>query len=159
MTSPTGTTSGGTPSVSVPLLTPTPTPAPPVSYEAESDLNTLTEGATVLKCPKCSGMEKVGYIGLDYNTHTNGTLQFNNIYKSIGDKYELTIYYILSGIDVPTEYTSVNDGPAMAFNVPNTANTKVVGTLTLIVSLNAGNNTIEFSNPTADAPDIDRIIV
>jgi serine/threonine protein kinase len=159
--SPTGTTSGETPSVSVPLLTPTPTPilTPPVSYEAESDLNTLTEGATVLKCPKCSGMEKVGYIGLDYNTHTNGTLQFNNIYKNIGDKYELTIYYLLAGIDVPTEYISVNGGPATAFNVPSTANSKVVGTLTLIVSLNAGNNTIEFSNPTADAPDIDRIIV
>jgi transcriptional regulator with XRE-family HTH domain len=157
MATPTRATSGGTPSVSLP--SPTPAPTPLASYEAESVLNTLADGATVLKCPRCSGREKVGYIGLNYNIKINGILQFNNIYKNSGGKYKLTIYYLLSGIDVPTGYMSVNGGPAVGFNVPSTANGKVVGTLTIMVSLNAGDNTIEFSNPSACAPDIDRIVV
>jgi len=143
----------GTPSVSLPL------PTPLASYEAESVLNTVAGGATILKCSTCSGGEKVGYIGRDYNTHTNGTLQFNNIYKNVGGTYELTIYYLLSGIDMPTGYMSVNGGLAVGFNVPSTANAKIIGTLNITVSLNAGNNTIQFSNPSIDAPDIDRIVV
>ncbi len=53
---------------------PRPTPGTCVSYEAESDNNTLTGSAFVLSCPTCSGGEKVGYVG-----NNSGTLQFNAI--------------------------------------------------------------------------------
>ena len=55
-----------------PTTTPTPTPAAScarptpgvcVSYEAESDDNTLTGSAFILSCPTCSGGLKVGYVG------------------------------------------------------------------------------------------------
>ncbi|HEX3641204.1 MAG TPA: hypothetical protein VHV10_07930, partial [Ktedonobacteraceae bacterium] len=130
----------------------------PVSYEAESPWNTLAGGAIMLGCPSCSGAERVGYIGWDGNTHTNGTLRFNNIYKNIGGKYELTIYYLMAGIDAPKEYMSVNGDPGIGFNLPRTGK-DIVGTFTITVSLKTGNNTIEFYNLSVTAPDVDRIVV
>lgn len=40
-----------------------------------------------------------------------------------------------------------------------TGSFSTVGTLTIMLALSAGSNTIEFSNPSAYAPDFDRIIV
>ncbi|HWS83641.1 MAG TPA: hypothetical protein VN207_05220 [Ktedonobacteraceae bacterium] len=145
----TGTASGGTVDTSASL---------PVSYEAESPWNTLAGGTIMLGCPSCSAGERVGYIGWDGNTHTNGTLQFNNIYKNIGGKYGLTIYYLMAGIDATKGYMSVNGDPGIGFNVPRTAK-NIVGTFNITISLKTGNNTIEFYNPSASAPDVDRIVV
>lgn len=122
------------------------------SYEAESGDNTLIGGARVYKCSRCSGRKKVGYIG------TRGILQFNNISKQSAGNYLLTIYYI-DGSGKRTLYLNVNGGSAIALHMPNTGNWSVVGSFNIPVSLNAGYNTIEFFNPSAYAPDIDRIVV
>ncbi|HTD20453.1 MAG TPA: hypothetical protein VK667_13090 [Ktedonobacteraceae bacterium] len=53
----------------------------------------------------------------------------------------------------------VNGEPAIVLNAPRTNNWHVVGTLSVTVHLHADNNTIEFSNPSANGPDLDRIIV
>jgi hypothetical protein len=145
----TGTASGGNADTSA---------SSPVSYEAESPWNTLAGGAIVLGCPSCSGGERVGYIGWDGNTHTNGTLRFNNIYKNSGGKYGLTIYYLMAGIDTAKEYMSVNGDPGIGINLPRTGK-NIVGTFTITVSLKTGNNTIEFYDLWSTAPDIDRIVV
>src|SRR6516225_3866517 len=53
---------------------PRPTPGICVSYEADSENNTLTGSAFVLSCPTCSDGFKVGYVG-----NNSGTLQFNAV--------------------------------------------------------------------------------
>jgi serine/threonine protein kinase len=144
------------------VLSPSPTPTPQ-SYEAEASQNTLTGDATILGCgtgaSACSGGYRVGYIGLNTANNEMGNLQFNNINKSISGNYTLTIHYLMVGSDTLTGYMSVNGGPAEIVNFPSLANGDVTGTASITISLKAGNNTIEFSNPSTFAPDIDRIVV
>jgi hypothetical protein len=54
---------------------------------------------------------------------------------------------------------SVNGGAPQTVSFTPTGSFDTVGTVTLPLQLTAGNNTIEFANPTAYAPDFDRIIV
>ena len=53
----------------------------------------------------------------------------------------------------------MNGGPPQTVAFTPTGSFDTVGTVTLPLQLTAGNNTIEFANPTAYAPDVDRIIV
>jgi len=151
-----------TPTVST-LGSPTPaaiiSPATPTSYEAEASQNTLAGGAHVIDCKGgvCSDGARVGDIGL--NAGTVGTLRFNNINKESSGQYTLTIDYLIAGSDQLTLDVSVSSGPAIALNVAATANGDTIGTASITVNLHAGNNTIEFSNPSTPAPDIDRIVV
>jgi DNA-binding MurR/RpiR family transcriptional regulator len=68
-------------------------------------------------------------------------------------------YYVIAGKDKLTMYISVNGESAAVLTVANTANGNTIGTASITANLHAGNNTIEFSNPSAIAPDIDRIVV
>src|SRR5579859_498351 len=140
---------------STPTLTPTPTPNPgTTSYEAESSANTLAGGAKVGSCSACSGGQKVRFVG------KGGTLQFNNVSKSAAGSYTLTIYYV-DGDAGRAANMSINGGTAtsITFHGTNDGNWNFVQSLTVTVNLNAGNNTILFSNPSAFAPDFDRITV
>jgi hypothetical protein len=141
------------------ITTPTtlPIPTASTSYEAEAPGNTLAGGAIVARCSVCSGERRVAYIGL--NDGIVGTLQFNNITKNVSGQYTLTIYYIIAGSDKLALYISVNGGPEEVLNVASTANGDTIGIASVAISLHAGNNTIEFSNPSDPAPDIDRIVV
>ena len=133
--------------------TKTNTPAGGVtSYEAESGSNTLAGGAVTAACSACSGGNKVGYVG-----NNAGTLQFNGVSAATAGNYTLTIYY-LSGATRSAQL-SVNGGSAVTLNFASLGNWTTVGTLTTTVSLNAGSNTIKFSNATGWAPDFDRITV
>jgi hypothetical protein len=125
-----------------------------VSYEAESSANTLTGGALILACSACSGGEKVGDIGRP------GTLQFNGIQASSAGTATITISYA-DGDAGRSAQMSVNGGATttVTFHGTNNGNWNVVQNLTLSVALNAGSNTLKFSNATARTADIDRITV
>ncbi|NOV04807.1 DUF4832 domain-containing protein [Paenibacillus planticolens] len=150
---------GSTPTptpTATPTSTPTPTPTPtPISqsYEAEASANTLAGSAAVSSCPTCSGGNKVGYVG-----NNNGTLQFNNVNVTSAGTYTLKIDY-LNGDSSRSASMSVNGGTAVSLNFPSSGGWTTVGTLQTTVSLQAGNNTIKFSNATAYAPDFDRITI
>ena len=128
------------------------TPITPISYEAESSTSTLTGGATVSSGSNCSGGSKVGYIG-----NNNGTLQFNNVSANSTGTYNLSIYY-LSG-ENRSVYMSVNGGTGVLVEFSSLGDWTTVGSKTVTVNLNSGNNTIKFYNNSAWAPDIDRIVV
>jgi len=134
-------------------ITPTPTPTPG-SYEAESSANTLGGRAVVVACSTCSGGAKVGNVG------KGGTLQFNNVQVSSTGTHTVTISYI-DGDAGRTAQMSVNGGAAttVTFHGTNNGNWTTLQSITLPVQLNAGNNTIQFSNASASAPDFDRIMV
>ncbi len=127
--------------------------APPLatSYEAESPASTLAGGAAVQSCPACSGGAKVGFVG------NGGMLTFSNINAASAGTYQVTIVYC-SG-DARPAMVSVNGGTPQALSFASTGSFSATGTMTVPLALAAGNNTIEFGDPTAYTPDLDRIIV
>lgn len=121
------------------------------AYEAETASNTLAGGAVVSTCASCSGGSKVSYVG-----NNLGTLQFNGVSASSAGAATLTISY-LNGEASRSAQISVNGGTATTLTFPSTGGWSTVGTLQTQVQLNAGNNTIKFSNSTGWAPDFDKI--
>jgi hypothetical protein len=119
------------------------------SYEAEAATNTLSGGARVLSCSGCSGGSTVGYVG------NGGVLTFNDISANATGAYALTIAYA-SGEDRYANM-SVNGGAGSLLRFASTGSFTTVGKLTVTVNLNAGNNTIAFSNTSGWGPDFDRI--
>jgi Alpha-galactosidase, CBM13 domain len=132
---------------------PRPTPGTCVSYEAESDNNTLTGSAFVLSCPTCSGGEKVGYVG-----NNSGTLQFNAIGIVVPGRQSVTISYT-NGDAVRYALLSVNGDQGFPLTFPSTGSFQTVGSIQTTVVLNTGCNTLEFYNPIVGSwtPDFDRI--
>jgi hypothetical protein len=122
------------------------------SYEAESSANTLAGGAVVASCSACSGGQKVGNVG------NGGTVKFNNVNVSSAGTYILNIAYV-DGDAGRSAQMSVNGGTATTLNFAgtNTSNWNNVQSLAVPVMLNAGNNTIQFSNSSGWAPDFDRV--
>jgi len=134
------------------------------TYEAESSANTLSGSAAVETCSFCSGGKDVGYIG-NGTSGSNGTLQFNNINVSTAGSHQLVISYVngdSSTYGIGTSRTasiSINGGTAFTVSFPATGDWNEVVTNTIMINLNAGNNTIKFSNSSAWTPDIDKIDV
>jgi hypothetical protein len=129
----------------------TPPPPGPTSYEAESPANTIAGGARISSCSTCSGGKKVGYVG------SGGTLTFNGVSAPSDGTYNVTIAY-LDG-QGRQAYVSVNGGPGQLLQFTSTGDFNTLGTMTIPLHLNSGSNTIEFANPSAYAPDFDRILV
>jgi hypothetical protein len=126
-------------------------PALATSYESESPANTLAGGAVVQSCSTCSGGAKVGYVG------EGGTLTFNDINVSSAGTYRVTLVYCTDG--VRPAIVAANGGTAQTLSFPSTGSFSTTGVLTVSLALNAGNNTIGIGDPSAYAPDFDRIIV
>jgi hypothetical protein len=131
--------------------------APPAdtgtSYEAEAAANTRNGAAVVQGCSGGSGGQCVGFIG----NGSNNWLQINNINVSTAGSRTIRIYYPNADSNYRNASISVNGGSAVTVKFPPTDN--VVRSIGITVNLNAGNNTIRFSNSSAYAPDIDRITV
>jgi chitodextrinase len=122
-------------------------------YQAESPANTLAGGAIVQACSACSGGQKVGYIG------NGGALTFNQVTASSAGSHTLTVYYVDGDAGRSATVTVNGTATTVAFHGTNDNNWNAVQSLTLTVTLNSGSNTIEFSNPSGYAPDIDQITV
>ena len=120
-------------------------------YAAASPANTLGGYAAVASCSTCYGGEKVGYIGLE------GTLTFNNVTVPTAGTYTVTIVYC-DGSGRQSD-VSVNGGAAQLLSFTPTGSFTTVGAKTISLSLAAGDNTIEFDNPTDWAPDLNEIVV
>jgi hypothetical protein len=138
-----------------PTPTRTNTPSSGVtSYEAEASGNTLAGGAVVAACGTCSGGNKVGYVG-----NNAGTLQYNGVSAATAGSYTLTMYYLNGDTAARNATISVNGGTGTNISFPVTGSWTTVGSVNTTISLNAGSNTIRFSNATGWAPDFDRITV
>jgi archaellin len=122
-------------------------------YEANASANVLAGGAVAQSCSACLDGYKVGYLG------DGGTLTFPDVTETNAGSYTMTIYYV-DGDAGRSAVITVNGSPTtVSFTGTNNGNWDTVQSLTVPVTLNAGTNTIEFSNPSAYAPDIDHIVV
>jgi alpha-galactosidase len=129
----------------------TPPPAA-TSFEAEAATNTIGGQARISSCTACSGGQKIGFIG------KSGTLTFNGINAPSGGDYSVAIAY-LNGPPSRQAIVTVNGADPQTLTFAVTTDFNTLGVMVISVHLTAGANTIEFANPSANAPDIDRILV
>jgi hypothetical protein len=129
--------------------------APPAgaAYLAVSPANTLAGGAVVQSCSTCYGGEKVGFVG------EGGTLTFNDVSVPAAGSYQLTIVYCDGSATGRQADITVDGGTPQLLSFTPTGSFTTVGAMTVTVTLTAGNNTVEFGNPSAYAPDFNEIIV
>lgn len=128
------------------------TPAAATSYEAEASTNSIGGQARISSCTACSGGKKIGYVG------GSGTLTFNGVTAPADGDYDLSILY-LDGPPARQAMLTVDGGAPQTMTFGVTTDFNTLGVMNVPVHLTAGANTIELSNPSANAPDIDRIIV
>jgi hypothetical protein len=134
-------------------------PAAPVSsatdYLAASSGNTLAGGAVVQTCSACTGGEKVGFVG------DGGTLTINDVSVSSAGVYPVSIEYCdgTSGDTGRSATITVNGTVVQTIVFTPTGSFTTPGTATAYLPLNAGDNTVEFSNSAAYAPDFNGITV
>ena len=125
------------------------------TYEAEATGNTLSGGALISSCPGCSGGSKVGYLG------GAGALTVDNVTAPTTGQYQLEIGYATA--EPRTVAVAVNNGSATSYALPAASNWAGAwnrpATTKISVTLQAGNNSITFSNPSGNAPDVDRFVV
>lgn len=121
-----------------------------VFYEAESFDNILTGAAGRAGGSFCSGGQKVGYVG-----HVGNNLTFPKITVDETGTYRLLLYYC-SGENRKATLT-VNGEKQYQLENLNSGDYSRPAVAEVRVELKAGTNTLEISNPTAYAPDIDRI--
>ena len=128
------------------------TTTPPSTVEAEASGNTLSGAAAVSSCSACSGGAKVRFIG---NNSSNYAV-LNDVTATAAGNHDLTIAYAVNG--TRTFDLSVNGGSTITVTCTGT-DFNTPATTTVTVPLNAGSNTIKFSNTSAYAPDLDAVTV
>jgi len=84
-------------------------------------------------------------------------LRFNRVRVASRGTYTMTVFYLCSRDRWAS--VSVNGGQAGWVRFKSSGGSNTVGSLTIQVSLSAGDNTIEFANQFSSAPDLDRITV
>ena len=125
------------------------------TYQAASPANTLAGGAVVNGCNSCLGGEKVGWVG------NGGTLTFNDVDVAATGNYAVQIGYLdgTSGITGRSATITVNGSADQTLTFIPTGGFQDPGSVTVSLPLTAGENTIEFSNSSAYAPDFEAITV
>lgn len=131
---------------------PAPAPSTETVYQAVSGTSDISGGAVVQTCSTCLDGNKVGFVG------EGGTLTFN-VSADTSGTYSVTIVYCDGSATGRQADITVDGGTPRSLSFTPTGSFMQIGDLTTDVGLHAGNNTIEFSNPAAFAPDFSEIIV
>lgn len=161
MSTPSATATSASPrpsaSASATRKSPSPSPAPsrlaPRTYAGDASANILDGGARVGDCSACPDGTKIRFIG------NGGTLTFPNVGASVAGSYTLTIAYTEGDTSGGRDAIVSVDGTDADEYFNGNGDWNSVQTLTMTVHLAAGDNSIEFSNPRAQAPDIVEITV
>jgi uncharacterized protein YkwD len=121
------------------------------TYEAEAAGNALTGGAYIADCRRCSGGKRVTAVGL------LGQLGVTGVAAERAGATKVQVTYT-SSTD-RTALIRVNGAVATAVAFPSTRGDERTGTVRVILTLRAGDNTLAFANPAGQAPDIDKIVI
>jgi hypothetical protein len=158
-------TSDDTDSINIDYIDVAATSGTITGYEAEASANTRAGAAVVTSDSAASGGSYVGWIGAG----AANTLQFNNVNVAAAGLYRMVVSYANGELgagasnynsNIVDRYSdiSVNGGTVKKVFFRNTLGWSNYRTAVIDVNLNAGNNTIKFSNSsTGYAPNIDKI--
>ena len=132
-------------------------------YEAEADGNTLRGTAVVMNDPAASGGYYVSQIGKG----AGNTLQFNSVNVPSGGTFQMVVTFVNAEKKGDHQYNTqvvdryaditVNGKTTQRVYFRNTFSWNSYRTRVVDIHLEAGNNTIQFSNDSAFAPHIDKI--
>jgi hypothetical protein len=136
-----------------------------VTYAAAAPGNVLSGTAAAARNPHAYGGQHVGWIG----NGADSTLTFTGVSAPRSGTYRIILSYACNDRAVSDNYNAnlINRG----FTVTTSAGTQLTAyarntyswnqfnTMELTVRLAAGENTVTFGNPSAYAPDIDKITV
>jgi hypothetical protein len=122
----------------------------PTATTYEGEYATLTGSGSGGFCGYCSGLAKAGNLG------AGATATFTHVNVPAAGTYNMEIDYLTSG--PRSFFLSVNDGTAQELALNGTSFNSPASTV-IPVQLQAGDNTIAFSNPTNYAPDLDSITI
>jgi len=124
---------------------------PPVSTTYEAEAAVMAGKAGDVGCSFCSSGGRAGYLGGEGNTVT-----FTNVIVPRGGLYAMEVDYLTIG---PRSFhVAVNGEQRMTLNL-NGSSFESPAYVVVSVFLQAGTNTIQFTNPTANAPDLDCITI
>jgi len=137
------------------LLTIAGTEVSATTYEAEGPGNTRAGATANASCAACSGGSAVGSIG---NGSAN-TLAFEGVAASSAGLAVATIAYVNGDAVARTATLKVNGQAPTTVAFPPTGSWTTPGTVSVIVSLAAGSNTLAWSNAVSWAPDLDAIAI
>ena len=147
------TPTGTAPSIQTVSLVAGPVPVFTAAYEADASNNTLTGTAVIQSCATCSDGKDVGFIGSGGGS--SGTLTFNNVNAPASGQYTLLIAYANADGMPRGANVSVDGGAPVSASFPIAGKDyDTVGIYPLVVTLNAGSNSISFANPTGYGPDV-----
>jgi alpha-galactosidase len=122
----------------------------PTATTYEGEYATLTGSGVGVFCGYCSGLAKAGNLG------GGASATFTNVNVPAAGTYNMEIDYLTSG--PRSFFLSVNDGAAQELALNGTSFNSPASTV-IPVQLQAGDNTIAFSNPSNYAPDLDSITI
>jgi hypothetical protein len=146
------------PDPTIAATTPPPTPVPPfqtLTIEAEAGGNSVLGPAERSSYTGASGGQIVGFLGITQGQTGQGRLILTAVTVPTTGTYTVTFHYIAN--NNRTAHIIVNGTQAGPVAVP--ARSDCCGTGSLNVTLQAGTNTIEFTNPTSRCPAIDRVVI
>jgi uncharacterized protein YkwD len=121
------------------------------TYEAEAAVNTLSGGAHIADCGRCSGGSRVTGVGL------LGGLTFTGVVAEHSGSTKVAVTYYSP--DARNAQISVNGAVAISIAFPATRAASRPGTMRIVATLKQGDNTVAFSNPVGVAPDIDKLVI
>lgn len=130
----------------------------PETYEAEAPANTLLGSARTSVYPNASGGVVVQTLGTWGGTVGEGALRFNDVTAPASGTYVLTIYYVQPNNE-PTRTALVTASGSGSISVTVAGNATCCSAQRIRVELDAGANSITFSNPSGHAPAIDKIVL
>jgi hypothetical protein len=119
-------------------------------YEAEYATLAGQAAASAGFCGVCSGLAAVGNLG------GSSTVTFENVTVPVTGTYLMEVDYMTQG--QRSFFVSINANPAQELDLNGYSFGTPTSTL-VPVSLHAGSNQIEFSNPTGSAPNLDSIVI
>lgn len=125
---------------------------PAERFLAAAPGNTITGAATINSVTTASGGQEVSSLG------NGATLTFNNIVAPAAGTYNVTFSYF-DGDSNRVADISVNGGPAIPVTFGSNGSWLTPATLTTALSLESGTNDINISNPSADAPNFDSLVI
>jgi len=122
-----------------------------ITYEAESTLNTLSGGATIVRDLSASSEYKVQFIG-------TSSLVINNIVVPQTGTYNIKISYATAGDK--SALMKVDSNANEVVNFPSTGSSSIFASVSISKTLTQGTHTITFSNNGSNiAPYFDAVAV
>lgn len=129
-----------------------PAQAAGAGFEAEA-AQVVLDGASRSGCGDCSGGGKIG------NLNPDSTATVPGIIADGAGTYDVVVHY-LSGDDSRALTITPNDGEPITAPVPSTGGWDRVGTVTVSIPLQAGENRLIISAPDGSwGPDVDRLVI